>query len=274
MNTQTPASLSKTLQPLSESRLKKWCALQQKKYRDLEKTFLAEGVRLCEEALAGDLAVLEVIVTESALHHTRILSLVQAAAEAGLPICLATPRQFTKLSEEKVPQGIVFVMRKKQWCTASHTFGRLVLACDQLRDPGNLGTILRTAVWFGVKEILLSTGCVDAYNPKVVRSAMGAHFRAVIFDRIDFVELLPKLKKSGYRVLGAAATAHQPLRNVPSTGKDILLVGSEAHGLSSALSASIDAFVAIPGQAGGESLNAAIATAILLYHFSQENIKK
>ncbi|MBN1481179.1 RNA methyltransferase [candidate division KSB1 bacterium] len=249
--------------------MKKRCALQQKKYRDLEKTFLAEGLRLCEDALSGDMSVQEVIVTESALCDERVLALVQAADKTGLPIYLASQRQFNKLSEEKSPQGVVFVMQKRQRSISQHTFGHLILACDHIQDPGNLGTILRTAEWFGVKEVLLSSGCVDVYNPKVVRSAMGALFRVRIFDHTDFMHVLPQFKKTGYRLVGATADAPRDLSEIQSTIKDVLLVGNEAHGLSLALSPYIDLFVSIPGRARGESLNVASATAILLYHFSQ-----
>ena len=255
---------------LSENHAKKLRALKQKKFRDRDNLFLAEGVRLCEDALAGEAKVRDVIITNEALRHARIAALVQNIIDKKHPVHISSVRLFKTLSDEKSPQGILFVVEKPVVPPIDTISGPLIVGLDDLQDPGNLGAILRSAEWFGVKEIVLSPGCVDPYNPKVVRSSMGAIFRIVLCTFINLEEFLARFKERGYRAVGSMVNASTNLPNVSATGKDVLLIGNEANGLSPALSSLIDLSVRIPGQGQGESLNAAMSASIFLYHFAQK----
>ncbi|MBN1560049.1 RNA methyltransferase [candidate division KSB1 bacterium] len=264
-----PATTSIAIEPLSENLLKKCAALKQKKYRDLENAYIAEGVRLCEEAIAAGAPIRHVIVTEEAEQQERTLHLLQILQRAGLAIHRATPRQLKALSDEKTPQGLLFIVEKPIGVAMNHVTGKLIMACENIQDPGNLGSILRTAEWFGVQDILLSDGCVDPYNAKVVRGSMGAIFRLNIYSKIDLVKIIAQMRQNGYRAIGTAVQTGLSISAVRPAGKDILIVGNEANGISAELLQCVDLSVSIPGQGCGESLNAAIAAAICLYHFSQ-----
>lgn len=253
---------------LSENHAKKLRALKQKKYRDIEKTFLAEGLRLCEEAFSASAQINQVVITSEALQQPRIADLIQKSLGFTIPVFIASDRLFKSLSDEKSPQGILLALAKKSPPAIESMSTRLVLACDNVQDPGNLGTILRSAEWFGVRDILLSAGCVDPYNPKVVRGSMGAIFRLNIFEQVNLLHALPALKMDGYRLIGTALNAAAKLADVPPQ-KDIVLIGNEANGLSPDVLKLVDVPVSIPGAGHGESLNVAAAAAICLYHFSQ-----
>lgn len=253
---------------LSENHAKKFRALKQKKYRDKEQTFLAEGLRLCEEAVSANLNTLQTIITKEALEQPRIEALIRNVHAAGMSVLLADSRLFNSISDEKSPQGILCVVEKKAVLSISDISTRLILACDNVQDPGNLGTIFRSAEWFGVTDILLSPGCVDPYNSKVVRGSMGAIFRLNIFENVNFASTLSDFKLKGYRTIGALLNAPTYLADV-QPNKDILLIGNEANGLSPDVIPLIDEPITIPGAGRGESLNAAIAASICLYHFSQ-----
>ena len=254
--------------PLSENLAKKLRALKQKKYRDLEKTFLAEGLRLNEEAVAAGADIVHAVVTKEAVEHPRMAELIRAIQGKNSPVFIASQRLFQSLSDEKSPQGLLCAVRKTRPQSPEHISAALVLACENIQDPGNLGAIFRSAEWFGVTDILLSPGCVDPYNPKAVRASMGAIFRLTVFERTDLVQSLPMFKERGYRIVGTVLNAPKKLNEV-LPNKDVLLIGNEANGLSPNVTALIDAPVTIPGAGNGESLNAAIAASICLYHFSK-----
>ena len=141
-----------------------------------------------------------------------------------------------------------------------------VLALDDIRDPGNLGTIIRTADWFGIQDIVCSTETVDAFNPKVVQATMGSLARV----RVHYTDLASyfETKPSGLNIFGAVLDG-EDIRQVPKPGKGILLIGSEAHGISETFYPFIDHRIRIPSAetSGAESLNAAVATALVCYTF-------
>jgi TrmH family RNA methyltransferase len=256
---------------LSDNKAKKLRGLKQKKIRDRDNRFCAEGLRLCKEAYDAGAAIRDVVVTPEALRQAEIATLIQHTIEKKIPLYKSSLRQFKTLSDEKSPQGILFVIEKPTSPALERINSSLVLALDNLQDPGNLGTILRSAEWFGVRDIILSAGCVDPYNPKAVRSSMGAIFRTHLYLHVDLAALLARAKNSGYKIVASAADAETSLGAVNTTNKNILLIGNEAHGLSPALSPFIDVSVRIPGHGHGDSLNAAAATSILLYHFAQHS---
>ncbi len=254
--------------PLSENQAKKLRALKQKKYRDVEKTFLAEGLRLCEDAVSAGADIAQAVFTQDALQHSRAAALAQKIQELKIPLALSSARQFKSLSDEQSPQGVLCAVHKTKPVSIEYMSSHLILACENIQDPGNLGAIFRSADWFGVKNILLSPGCVDAYNPKVVRGSMGAIFRLNIVEQAALPQILPAFKEKGWRIIGAVLDAPKSLKDVPPQN-DIILIGNEANGLSEDVTALIDEPISIPGSGGGESLNAAMAASICLYHFSQ-----
>ena len=254
--------------PLSAGNLKRIRFLHLKKYRDAENAFLAEGARLCEEALASNVHIRQAVTTDEAMKNTRVAGLLSQCRRQNIPLFLAMPKQFDSLSEEQSPQGLAFVVDKPR-IQASTGAEKLLLAVDHLQDPGNLGTILRSAEWFGVSKIVLGRGSVDVFNAKVVRASMGAIFRLSVEQGVDLAAALKERKARGWRIVGAAARAESLLPNVAPSAKDILVIGNEGDGLSSPVVDVLDDVVAIPGNRRSESLNAAVAASICLYHFAQ-----
>ena len=143
-----------------------------------------------------------------------------------------------------------------------------IIILDNISDPGNLGTILRTANWFGVFNILLSEECVDPYNAKVIRSAMGAHFSMnIVVDKIN--SHIKKFQSENFKIIAADLDTQDTIESLKiDTDKWALLLGSEAHGLSETVSKLVDCKVKIPQVGAIESLNVSVACGIFLYHIS------
>ena len=133
---------------------------------------------------------------------------------------------------------------------------------DNVSDPGNIGTLLRTAAWFGINNIALSAKCVDPFNPKVVRSAMGAHFLLNIFGDVDLVEF----KNNKYCIIGADQNGSPVYGFNFDNEKWVLVIGNEGHGISENSKEYIQHFISIPSKGSGNSLNAAVAGSILIHH--------
>ncbi|HOC25416.1 MAG TPA: RNA methyltransferase [bacterium] len=255
---------------LSRQQIRDLRRLQQKKYREEERAFLIEGVRLCEEALAAGAPVECAFFFPDGMENPRARSLLQALSGREIPLQPVDATTLAALTETRSPQGIAALVRAGETGPFSPAGNRepLVLAVDDLADPGNLGTLLRTAVWFGVKSLLLSRDTVELHNPKVVRSSMGALFRLRIHEGIDLEQTAAAARSAGWRLLAAEAAGGQPAHRITGGGRDLLIIGSEAHGLKSGLDQLIDLRITIPGSGGVESLNAAIAAGILLYQLT------
>ncbi len=254
---------------VSSNYLKKLRGLRQKKHRDQENLFLAEGVRLCEEALKSGSQIDAVIFDPDRTTGQRMQKILQSARLKSIPIYHATERDFMAFSKTETPQGIAFLVSYPSWNFDSITAQKesLLLGLDAIQDPGNLGTILRTAEWFGVDGVLLGKGCVDLYNDKVIRSSMGAIFHIPAFENITLENMLPDLKKKAYQIIGTKAEQGRKTKSGQKSIKKIILMGSEANGLTANVAAHVEDWIAISGQGKSESLNVAVATGIILYLF-------
>jgi len=244
--------------------------LKDAKYREEYGLFLAEGVKLTEEALAchGQSAETEMLfVSENALQNERILACLEDAGRCGIPIKLASSEVFEKAATEKAPQGIIAVLKRNGAADLSfRTEGRYLLL-DTIQDPGNLGTILRSAVAFGA-DGLIGWDCADPTGPKTVRASMGAVFRCPVTMTKDPAGIIRKLQGEGHRVLAAALA-----ENSLCAGKtellpnDCIIIGNEGHGVSEEILAMCDGVIRIPMQAVTESLNASVAASVLLWEY-------
>lgn len=253
---------------LSNKELKFLASLQQKKYRKEQNQVLIEGIRLCEEALASDWTLRELFVTPEFLEryaHSRLFGL--AGGKHLIPHEI-TETEFQRISDTRHGQGVALLadIPTQPVFNADPDWQRHLLIFDTISDPGNLGTILRSSDWFGVSDIVLSKNSVEWTNPKVIRSSMGAIFRARIYEK-ELPDFLPELDESGYAIL-AAEMGGMPISELPdnlSRSPWGLLVGSEAHGISPQLEKYIHTKVAIPGEGPADSLNVSMATSIILY---------
>jgi len=220
--------------------------------------FVAEGVRLAEEALAAGWRPEWVLFSPDA--GARGLAVVEAFRQQGVPVLSATPEVMQAASATETPQGVVLVLPLPALHWPENTDFLLVL--DGVRDPGNVGTMLRTAWAAGAQGVLLSPDCADPFNPKVVRAGMGAHFHLPL-RRAQWETLMPLLEGKA-RFLAAGG------EGIPYTAADFrqplaLIVGGEAHGAGQAARQAATQAVHIPMPGAAESLNAAVAAGVLMF---------
>ncbi|HKJ93446.1 MAG TPA: RNA methyltransferase [Longimicrobiales bacterium] len=235
--------------------------LARRKVRGREGLFLAEGVRVVEELLAAGL-VPELALVSPALQDTeRGRRLAQALAGPGLR--QVSHGRLADLADTETPQGVLVAAPIPQVdLEGMHAERGVVLVLDGVQDPGNVGTLLRTAAAFGVALVAALPGTADPWNPKVVRAAAGACFHVPVAQP-EADALVAWLRGRGFRLLGADM-AGVPVESVAVPDRTALVLGNEGAGLSAGMAAALDTRVAVP-ISGAESLNVAVAAGILLY---------
>lgn len=251
---------------ISLRRLKEIRSLTRRKYRDLHGEMLVEGWRAVEAAVQAKAAIREVLVTPALQGR-----LPEWVSQAGLDVHVVPQSELEEISAVETSQGIVAVVAIEQASPEALHAARRIVAIDGLQDPGNAGTIIRTAAWFGVDALLTGPGTVDIYNPKVVRAAMGGLWDVDHVEVNDLAGMLQKLRAAGFTIY-AADLEGTSIESWRPASPSVLVVGSEAHGISQGVGASVDERVVIPGRprrGGTESLNAAVAAGIVLYAWTR-----
>ena len=256
--------------------VKRVCALLEKKARRREGLFRFDGIKLLCEAVKKRLQI-ELVVINEALEPSvklRISELIGAdGIDLGRVLCVSS-QVFERISEEASPEGIITVAKipariHSRVDNAGDYFaeGRLLIV-EAMRDPGNLGTVIRSASALGIDRLIISDDCADLYNPRTVRAAMGALFSL----RIDTVEtealptLIKSLRASGREIYAAALTEDaRKINEIRLREGDAFVIGNEGHGLSEAVIEASSGAVIIPMTEGSESLNAAAAAAICIW---------
>jgi len=256
--------------PLSQNQYKFIRSLQSKKGRDKENWFLVEGIRLCEEVLNSDYQINYFILSDNLQKSKRNKYILNKIQSQKIPVFVTDEKNFAVLADTQTPQGIACVVTKKN-DPKDWSLGSFLLGLDAIRDPGNMGTIIRTAEWFGIDGILSGVNSVEIYNPKVIRSTMGALFHVPFHENVQLYNELSKLKQLHFEIIGAVSKDGVPLEQFKKKEKTVLLIGNEAQGLSPELDSITDTKICIAGKGNSESLNAAIATGILLYFLTKNN---
>jgi RNA methyltransferase, TrmH family len=241
-------------------------ALKKRKDREETNKYLIEGIRLCEEAIASDAPIEQLLFCrESIDRNARLEALFQSAVEKNIPIQQTDWRAFKGMSDTETPQGVLGVVQMPKWDRdAILKSTKPILILDRISDPGNLGMMMRTAEAASCAGIFLTRGSVELFNPKVVRATMGAIFRLPAFPMTNGLELIQKLKQHSVSILAAHVdgTQHHQLK---VEGSVALLLGNEAFGVDPELLAQATQTVTIPMASPVESLNVAVASGILLY---------
>lgn len=247
--------------------------LGRRKHREAERRFVIEGVTFVAEALQSKSEVHCLVYTEKLLRRQRGRALLDRSRERGVPAFLVDDHLYDSLTGAETPQGVLAVAAQPIW-RQEEVLSRpdgLYLALDGLQDPGNLGAILRTGDAAGVDAAWLGRGTVDPYNPKALRATAGSIFRLPSFPGSDLDLLLPELKAGGVRIVAAAPHAGQSYFQAElKHPRLLLLIGNEAHGISRRLLALADQVVSIPLRPEVESLNAAVAAALLIYEVRRQ----
>ncbi|MBC8569251.1 TrmH family RNA methyltransferase [Zongyangia hominis] len=251
--------------------IKRLCRLMQKKSARREQgLFVAEGVRLCREAALSGVVIEQAFFTrEAAEKYPEDINFLISQSKGAAEISPAAAR---KISDTPSPQGVFCLcalLDNEKTLATINSDGKYLALCS-LQDPGNIGTIVRTAEAFGVDGLILTGDCPDIYSPKVLRSTMGSAFRLPIAVTGDLFSVIARMREAGVAVYGAALTD----RSVPITGLDfsrgaMTLIGNEGSGLPPDLLAACDQTVRIPMKGRAESLNAAVAAAVALWEMTR-----
>lgn len=271
-------NLNKEIITSRNNPLVKWAAsLQDKKWRDREGCFIAEGTKLTYEAIEAGLPIRSVFVDEE--RKDKILPKLESVMSdkncEKIPIYLLSSSAFEKISTEKAPQGVISVIKSLDFfynidIIYNEEFfldeNEKALVLCSVRDPGNLGAVIRSAVAFGVDHIVLTSDCADVYNPKTVRSAMGSLFRTKITTVKNLSSFIVAAKHNGRRVFAAELTDSAiSLTDAALSATDVVIIGNEGHGIPSEVSEICNGSVYIPISKKTESLNASVAAAIFMW---------
>ena len=245
--------------------------LKQKKYRQERQLFLAEGLRTVEEAVTSG-QVEQLFYTPIEDEHTR--AVLERAAAEGIPLYCVTDAVMKKMADTDSPQGILAVCRMTQpKLEQLFASGKMLLVLDRVGDPGNVGTMLRTADAAGIGGIVLLKGCVDIYAPKTVRATMGSLFHVPVFSGAEEELFVRAVKRAGYELLVTSLEGADNLYRASLSGRLAFVMGNEANGVTDSLMAAADKKVYIPMAGRAESLNVAMAAGIVMFEALRRRLK-
>ena len=254
---------------LSRADLKTVARLERRRHREALGLFVVEGVRAVEAAVQAGAPLARVLVTAEAAAAPRVQALL-ARLPDGVPVDDVDPRDLAKVAETEHAQGVLAVVRRpasdQAALEAALAGARRVVVLDRVQDPGNAGTIVRAAAWFGADAVIAGPGTADLFAPKTVRATMGALWAVRCAQTADLAGLLDGLRRRGIALWGAALEG-APAHGWQPAGPAALVLGSEGHGLSGEALERLDGRVRIGGggRAGVESLNVGVAAGVLLH---------
>lgn len=233
------------------------------RFRRQEKTFIAEGIKMVEEAAEYD-KLLSVYVSETAKQE--YISRLSHKIKGSLLEWVSAP-VFQEISDTATPQGVLALVQMPEYEreTLIREKEAAFVCLEDIQDPGNLGTIMRTAEGAGMSAVVLSKGCVDLFNPKVVRATMGAMYRMPFYITDDMTTEVESLRKAGFTMYATRLDADRDYTACAYEGNVGILIGNEANGLKPETSEMADYGVRIPMEGKLESLNAAVSAALLMY---------
>jgi TrmH family RNA methyltransferase len=245
---------------LSKNKIKYIQSLCQKKQRDLNAVFLAEGDKITKAVIAQKPNTIEHIYATNdwIVANQHLLTTIQNT--------IITPEDLQKISNLQTPNQVVCILQMPNPAPVVNPLQQWVLVLDNIQDPGNMGTIIRLADWFGIKDIVCSNNSVDYYNTKVIQSTMGSFLQV----NITYTNIENYLQsKKNVPIYSAQLNGVNVATINPKTQNGIIVIGNEGNGISPAILQLCNVAVTIKGKGKAESLNAAIATGIILSHLVQ-----
>jgi len=249
---------------LQNSTQRKINKLKQKKYRQQSGEFLVEGVKGVGEAIQSEAEVVLIVIEEKRKSELEFSKIVKQAHVNNIMVEFCAQSDIGKIKTVDTFPGILAIVEKTE-CDLEEITGNNIICLDNINDPGNLGTIIRTANWFGIETVILSKNCVDLYNPKVVRSTMGSIFKVKVLVDQDLPIILKMLKKEKkYQLAGLVMTKGEDILKIDNKTKTAYVLGSESHGISEHIENLLDKRYTIKGKGDAESLNVAISAGILM----------
>ncbi len=246
--------------------------LKQKKYRTQNGLYLAEGLRTAEEAVAYKaVETLFYVATDD----ERTMRLLEDAAAQNIKLVCVSENVMKKIADTETPQGIIAVCKMRQPKLENLlASGKMLLVLDRVGDPGNIGTMLRTADAAGIGGLVLLKGCADIYAPKTVRSSMGSLFHIPVLSGVSEQDFVSAAKKAGYDLLVTCLDGADNLYKADLSGRIAFVMGNEAGGVSETLLEKADKRVYIPMAGRAESLNVAMAAGIVMFEALRRKMKQ
>ena len=242
--------------------------LKEKKYR--KDKYIIEGYKMLREAIYEEIRIDLVIVTEDFYNVNQ--DLLKKLAFNKCNYIIVSTNVFKELTDVKTPQGIMAVVYKNKEDSINES-ARYIMALDDVQDPGNIGTIIRTLDSANIKQLIVSKGTVDAYSPKVVRSTMGAIFRVNVIEVENLKDELDKLKQKGFKIVSTSLQTDKSIYDI-NYDKKVVVIGNEANGVSKEIQDNSDIKVKIPMLGKTESLNASVAASIMIYEYVRQSLDK
>lgn len=247
--------------------------LKKRKLRHVTKQFLIEGINFVEDALLNRAEISYLLVSDQLCQREKGRSVIELAQSRGVPFFCVQEKILARLADTETPQGILAVCKMPVWDEEQVIQGQdaLLVALDGVQDPGNLGTMIRAGAGVGANGFFLGEGTVDLYNSKVLRSTMGTVFQVPVFHQVRLVPFIKRLKS-----MGLITVAADPRGEIKYYGADfrkgplLVIIGNESRGISAELLEAVDLRVSIPLAEGVESLNAAVAAALILYEIFRQ----
>lgn len=255
---------------LTKNELKYYTSLHRRENRKEEKKIFVEGKRIVEEGLQSDF-VCEVIFLSNSFKVGNP-DILEQLINSKYRFELLKDQDFEKLCLTKNPQGIAAVFYKKPVELKSSVHSKLIVALENISDPGNAGTIIRNCDWFGVKEIIIGENCVDLYNPKVIRSTMGSIFHLTVYESQNLISALTELKEKGYSISCTDIEGKNVFQH-HFWGKIVIIFSSEAEGPTQSILNISDTKITIPKIGKAESLNVASSCAVILAEITKRKIE-
>ena len=242
--------------------------LKEKKYRDINQEFIIEGIKLVKEAIEEKANIKNIIICDNCEDSGIIpKNLMYEIAKYN---CIYVTENILKtMSDVNAPQGILAIISMNNKNNEIDYSQDIIVALDDIQDPGNLGTILRTVVCVGLNQILVSKGTADCYNPKVVRSTMGAIFRIKIIECENLEQTLKETQKNNFRIVVSSLQTKNSLYDI-NFDKKVIIIGNEANGVEPQIQKIADEKIKIPMLGKTESLNASVATGVILYEYVRQ----
>lgn len=244
--------------------------LKDKKFRDEKNEYIVEGIKLVKEAIEENAKIKTIVICEDCEYAESLeQSILYEIAKYN---CIyVTKKIFFSITDVVNPQGILAIVEKEDSIDKIDYKEDIILALDGIQDPGNLGTILRTADSANLKQIILSADCADPYNPKVVRSTMGAIFRMNIITSENLAKTLQMVKKHKFEIVATSLDTDKSVYDI-KFNKKVIVIGNEANGVSKEILDLADQKVIIPMLGKTESLNASVAASIMIYEYVKEKV--
>lgn len=246
--------------------------LKEKKHRDITGMYMVEGVKLVEEAINEKVNIDSVVICEDCIKDNVFdKKLMYEIAKQN--VIYVSSKVFSTITDVSNPQGILAVIKNNENNKGINYEEDIIVVLDGIQDPGNLGTILRTVDSANIKQIVVSENTADVFNPKVVRSTMGAIYRVNVVRSENLVDDLINMKQNGYDIVVTSLDTDNSVYDIDYM-KKVIIIGNEANGVSEKVQKIADYKVKIPMLGKTESLNASVAAGIMIYEYVRKKIKK